>query len=105
MWPLSVNLLGLVLRIVLFSSRIFSQIVRRRKDFEYSLRKRQTRKIDFLRYIEYEMSVDSLRKLRKSQRKIHLKTTSPCELAIIKRLHFTFKVRRGDQLLAPPPPI
>ncbi|CAN0294818.1 unnamed protein product [Discosporangium mesarthrocarpum] len=39
-------------------------IVAKRTKFEYDLRRRQTRKLDFLRYIEYEVNLEGLRALR-----------------------------------------
>lgn len=40
-------------------------IVQKRRDFEFLLRRRTARKADFLRYIEYEMNLEELRRLRK----------------------------------------
>ena len=74
----------------LFSTEEIRLIVRRRKAFEYALRRRQTLKSDFLKYIEYEMNVEQLRKQRKIERGLKLKNT-PSEYAIVRRLHFTFQ--------------
>eukprot|EP00729_Bicosta_minor_P015473 gene15473-19432_t len=75
----------------IFDTDEVRQIVKRRRAFEYALRRRQTRKIDYLRYIEYELNVEALRKRRKEARNIHRKFKSPSEFAIVKRIHFTFK--------------
>ena len=47
--------------------RIFSQpeikeIVRRRRDFEYKLKRRESQKSEYLRYVQYERTLDKLRK-------------------------------------------
>ena len=39
-------------------------IVKRRTHFEYAIRKRGAEKPDFLRYLEYEMNLETLRKRR-----------------------------------------
>lgn len=39
-------------------------IVAKRKEFEYLLRRFETRKMDFMRYVEYETNLDSLRARR-----------------------------------------
>ena len=46
--------------------RIFSQpeikeIVRRRRDFEYKLKRRESQKSEYLRYVQYERTLDKLR--------------------------------------------
>lgn len=40
-------------------------IVKKRKHFEYSIHRRAPERIDYLRYIEYEITLDRLRRLRK----------------------------------------
>lgn len=40
-------------------------IVKKRRDFEFLMRRKLARKADFLRYLEYEMNLEALRKLRK----------------------------------------
>jgi len=47
-----------------------TSIVNRRRDFEFVLQGKGARKIDFLRYIQYELSLNNLRKRRK-QRILH----------------------------------
>lgn len=42
-------------------------IVKKRTNFEYALKRRIAKKIDFLRYIEYEMNLEALRKKRKAR--------------------------------------
>ncbi|KAJ7294500.1 hypothetical protein O6H91_08G107700 [Diphasiastrum complanatum] len=49
----------------LFSRSEIKEIVRRRRDFEYLLKRPSPLKQDFLRYIEYEKQLEALRKLKK----------------------------------------
>jgi len=39
--------------------------VKKRRDYEYQMRRKLARKSDYLRYLEYEMNLEALRKLRK----------------------------------------
>ncbi|KAI2508841.1 U3 small nucleolar RNA-associated protein 6 [Fragilaria crotonensis] len=48
----------------IFSQTEIQAIVARRRESEYALRRRAARKADFLRYIESEMALESLRQLR-----------------------------------------
>ncbi|KAF8410733.1 hypothetical protein HHK36_003270 [Tetracentron sinense] len=49
----------------LFSSREIAEIVKRRRKFEYRLKRPSPLKQDYLAYIHYEKQLDSLRRLRK----------------------------------------
>lgn len=49
----------------LFSRREISEIVKKRRQFEYRLKRKQPLKQDYLSYIEYESHLDAFRKLRK----------------------------------------
>ncbi|KAI7868170.1 U3 small nucleolar RNA-associated protein 6-domain-containing protein [Spinellus fusiger] len=51
----------------IFTKEEVKKIVEKRKTFETRMARRIPQKIDFLRAIEYEMSLESLRKLRKSR--------------------------------------
>ncbi|KAI8140633.1 U3 small nucleolar RNA-associated protein 6-domain-containing protein [Fennellomyces sp. T-0311] len=51
----------------LFSKVEIKSIIKKRTNFEYAIARRIVKKIDFLRYIEYEMNLDSLRKKRKAR--------------------------------------
>ena len=51
----------------LMSSTEVVALVDQRRQFEYRLQRRQPRKVDFLRYLDYEFKMDSLRKLRKQR--------------------------------------
>jgi U3 small nucleolar RNA-associated protein 6 len=49
----------------LFTRAELADIVRRRRDFEFRLRRRSLLRADFLDYIAYELRLDALRNLRK----------------------------------------
>ncbi|GBG80828.1 hypothetical protein CBR_g31384 [Chara braunii] len=49
----------------LFSREEIKQIIKKRQDFEYLLKRRSRVKEDFLRYLAYETQLESLRALRK----------------------------------------
>ncbi|KAL6647631.1 hypothetical protein ACP70R_015068 [Stipagrostis hirtigluma subsp. patula] len=49
----------------LFTRQEIAEIVRRRRDFEFRLRRRSPLRADFLDYIAYELRLDALRNLRK----------------------------------------
>jgi U3 small nucleolar RNA-associated protein 6 len=49
----------------LFTKPELAEVVRRRRDFEFRLRRHSPRKADFLDYIDYLLRVDNLRDLRK----------------------------------------
>ena len=74
----------------IFSQGEVRQIVRRRRAFEYALRRRTTRKGDLLGYIQYELRVEALRRKRKVLLRMHKKNT-PSEYSIVRRIHFLFQ--------------
>ncbi|KAL0398783.1 UNVERIFIED_CONTAM: hypothetical protein Sradi_2221600 [Sesamum radiatum] len=49
----------------LFSRREIAEIVKKRRKFEYRLKRPSPLKEDFLAYIDYEKQLDALRRLRK----------------------------------------
>eukprot|EP00878_Enallax_costatus_P017114 GHUV01017969.1.p1 GENE.GHUV01017969.1~~GHUV01017969.1.p1 ORF type:complete len:111 (+),score=23.01 GHUV01017969.1:290-622(+) len=49
-----------------FSKQEVKQIVKRRQDFEYLLKRKAALKEDYLRYIEYESKLEELRQHRKA---------------------------------------
>ncbi|KAJ1903757.1 U3 snoRNP protein, partial [Coemansia sp. IMI 209127] len=59
----------------LFDKQDLRLLVKRRTKFEYALKRRRVAISDFLRYIEYEMNVNALRRERKRRMKIKGKTT------------------------------
>ncbi|KAJ0402211.1 hypothetical protein P43SY_008075 [Pythium insidiosum] len=82
----------------LFSADEIHQIVEKRRDFEYMMRRVPLRKIDGLRYIEYELNLEALRKKRKAR--LGLKKITISDTAGIKRVHAVFDrllyKHRGD---------
>mmetsp|Transcript_9123 Transcript_9123/g.17974 ORF Transcript_9123/g.17974 Transcript_9123/m.17974 type:complete len:635 (+) Transcript_9123:200-2104(+) len=54
----------------IFEADEIREIVKTRRDFEYKLQRRAPRKEDFLRYAEYEISLEKLRKKRKKRKAI-----------------------------------
>lgn len=73
-----------------FNKAEIRQIVQKRQDFEYSLRRRAALKADFLRCIDYEMALERLRQLRRKERTI----SGPSTLAdhcIVRRIHFIYE--------------
>lgn len=85
-----------------FSKSEIKQIVQRRQDFEYNLRRRAALKTDFQRYINYETSLERLRQLRRKQRGIDGPDTL-ADHCIVRRTHFiyerTLRKFRGDLAL------
>lgn len=65
------------------------QVVARRRDFEYALRRIPLRAIDALRYIEYELNLDALR-LRRKERLGVLKPCPVSDNAGTRRVHAIF---------------
>ncbi|KAJ2011807.1 U3 snoRNP protein, partial [Coemansia sp. S610] len=55
-------------RCKLFTKPELKSIVKKRTKFEYGLRRRRVASADFLRYIEYEINVDALRRKRKHRK-------------------------------------
>eukprot|EP00882_Tetradesmus_deserticola_P012186 GHRQ01012913.1.p2 GENE.GHRQ01012913.1~~GHRQ01012913.1.p2 ORF type:complete len:146 (+),score=57.52 GHRQ01012913.1:301-738(+) len=79
-----------------FSKQEVKQIVKRRQDFEYLLKRRAALKEDFLRYIEYESKLEELRQHRRKGLDTRGKKKSIADYAIVRRIHFIFEraVRR-----------
>ncbi|KJE94924.1 hypothetical protein CAOG_005466 [Capsaspora owczarzaki ATCC 30864] len=73
----------------LLTSAEVKMVVKKRTQFEYALRRRITQKVDYLRYIAFELGLEELRK----QRKVRLgitRTNAPSDFAIVRRVHFIF---------------
>eukprot|EP01135_Chromosphaera_perkinsii_P004933 Nk52_evm38s304 gene=Nk52_evmTU38s304 len=83
----------------LFTKTEIKSIVKKRKDFEYTLRRRDVWKGCFISYVEYEENLDALRVKRKARLGI-FKKNSASDYSIKKRIHFIFqraiKKFRGD---------
>ncbi|KAG6620027.1 U3 small nucleolar RNA-associated protein 6 [Phytophthora cinnamomi] len=72
----------------LFSAAEIRQIVDRRRGFEYSLQRVPLRKIDAMRYVEYELKLDALRAARKER--LGLVKVTLGDTAGVKRVHNIF---------------
>lgn len=72
----------------IFSADEIRQIVDKRRGFEYSLQRVPLRKIDAMRYIEYELKLDALRAARKER--LGLVKVSLGDTAGTKRVHNIF---------------
>ena len=85
----------------LFSANEIRSIVKTRTDFEYRINARAPDKVDYLRYIKYEHTLDALRVKRKAR--IASQISSISDHAGEKRLHFIFsralKKFQGDLTL------
>ncbi|KAG7377100.1 U3 snoRNP protein [Phytophthora pseudosyringae] len=72
----------------LFSAAEIRQIVDKRRGFEYSLQRVPLRKIDAMRYVEYELKLDALRAARKER--LALVKVTLGDTAGAKRVHNIF---------------
>lgn len=72
----------------IFSADEIRQIVDKRRGFEYSLHRVPMRKIDAMRYIEYELKLDALRAARKER--LGLIKVSLGDTAGVRRVHNIF---------------
>ncbi|KAF9179363.1 U3 snoRNP protein [Haplosporangium sp. Z 11] len=74
----------------IFSKKEITSILKQRQKFEYALKRRIAKKADFLRYIEYEMNLEALRKKRRARMVIDTKK-SISDYAGPRRIYFIFK--------------
>ncbi|KAG0348325.1 U3 snoRNP protein [Podila minutissima] len=74
----------------LFSKVEITSIVKKREKFEYALKRRIAKKADFLRYIEYEMNLEALRKKRRARMVSDTKHTIS-DYAGPRRINFIYK--------------
>ena len=85
----------------LFNDSEIRAIVKARTDFEYRINARAPDKVDYLRYIKYEHTLDALRIKRKAR--LSSKVSSISDHACEKRMHFIFsralKKFQGDLTL------
>ncbi|TMW63746.1 hypothetical protein Poli38472_002687 [Pythium oligandrum] len=72
----------------LFNADEIHQIVEKRREFEYMMKRVPLRKLDGLRYIEYELNLEALRKKRKDR--LGLQKMSISDTAGIRRVHSIF---------------
>lgn len=76
-------------RLGVFSSDEIRTIVRKRREYEYRLQKRIVQKSDFLRYMQYEINLDMLKKKRKSR--LGIRRNLQAEHAAMKKIHTLFQ--------------
>lgn len=77
-------------RLGIFSRDEIRNIIRKRRDFEYVLHRKGAKKTDYLRYMQYELNLDMLRKKRKSRLRIRGRLRG--EYAGITRIHSIFQI-------------
>ncbi|KAK9837160.1 hypothetical protein WJX81_007266 [Elliptochloris bilobata] len=86
-----------------FTRAEIKQIVRKRTDFEYLLKRRAALKADYLNYIQYESRLEELRRLRKDAAGLTGAKKSLADHALVRRVHFIFERAtrkfRGDLAL------
>ncbi|RHY56156.1 hypothetical protein DYB38_001226 [Aphanomyces astaci] len=82
----------------IFTKDEVRQIVQKRRDFEYTMKRTPLRKVDCLRYIEYELNLDALRRQRK--KRMGLTKLSLSDHSGMQRVHNIFDralmKHRGD---------
>ncbi|KAK2154426.1 hypothetical protein LSH36_269g09026 [Paralvinella palmiformis] len=81
-------------RIELFTDKETRVILKKRKAYEYKLRRKTKQKEDFLQYIQYEMNVLSLVKRRRQKTGFQFKKVE-IDVAIINRIHNLFRKEKG----------
>ena len=64
-------------------------LVKKRRDFEFLLQRRAPRKEDYVRYIEYELKLEKLRKARTKRRGIH--TSGPSDFGGVRRIQSVYQ--------------
>ncbi|KAF9146480.1 U3 snoRNP protein [Mortierella sp. GBA39] len=74
----------------IFSKTEVKSIIKQRQKFEYALKRRISKKADFLRYIEYEMNLEALRKKRRA-RMVSDTKKSISDYAGPRRIYFIYK--------------
>ncbi|XP_065065902.1 U3 small nucleolar RNA-associated protein 6 homolog [Rhopilema esculentum] len=77
----------------IFDKNELRTIVKKRTELEYKLQRRVVEKKDFLKYLEYELNVDSLRRKRMQRMGLKPKHTT-AEIGINKRMHHVFQASR-----------
>ena len=75
----------------MFTAAEIKEIVKKRRGFEYKLARRESKKTDYVRCIQYEGALDKLRILRKKRMGIGKKSKASIgDYAIQKRINFTY---------------
>jgi len=78
-------------RVQLFSEQEIKIIIKKRRDYEYKLQKRTKNKGDYLKYIQYEIDLLSLLRLRRQKIGYHHKK-SEIDYTIAKRINKIFNM-------------
>jgi hypothetical protein len=80
----------------LATARELKLLIKQRRQFEYLLKRRSPRKVDYLRYIAFELNFESLRQKRKAR--LNQASKGPSDHAGMKRVHLIFDraLRRFD---------
>eukprot|EP01104_Vermistella_antarctica_P009119 TRINITY_DN2325_c0_g1_i1.p1 TRINITY_DN2325_c0_g1~~TRINITY_DN2325_c0_g1_i1.p1 ORF type:complete len:626 (+),score=166.27 TRINITY_DN2325_c0_g1_i1:322-2199(+) len=73
----------------IFSQPEVRSIVKRRRQYEYTIKRRRPELKDFIRYAKYEMQLDRLR--RKRKKRLGVKKAPLSDYAGMKRIHFIFE--------------
>lgn len=81
-------------RIGLMSKEETNVLIRRRKQYEYKLRRRTREKRDYIKYIKYEMNVLDLIKKRRKKIGYNHKVME-IDIQIVKRIHKLFRLAEG----------
>lgn len=74
-----------------FSKHEIKEIVKRRQDYEYKLKRKAALREDFLSYAEYETKLEQLRQVRRRALGLAQSKQTLADYAIVKRVHFIFQ--------------
>jgi len=66
-------------------------IIKRRTEMEYKLQRRVVEKEDFLKYLQYELNVDALRRKRMQKLRMNPQQHTAAEAGLVKRMHHVFQ--------------
>ncbi|KAL5019269.1 hypothetical protein ScPMuIL_004991 [Solemya velum] len=78
-------------RVGLFTDQEIRQILKKRKSYEYKLRRKTKCKEDFLQYIQYEINLLALVKKRRKRTGYTFKRVE-IDIAIVQRIHMLFRL-------------
>ncbi|GBF90696.1 U3 small nucleolar RNA-associated protein [Raphidocelis subcapitata] len=74
-----------------FSKAEIREIVKRRQEFEYKLKRKAALKEDFLSYAEYEAKLDQLRQARRRGLGLSQAKQTLADYSMVRRVHFIFE--------------
>eukprot|EP00232_Nephroselmis_pyriformis_P022377 CAMPEP_0182871328 /NCGR_PEP_ID=MMETSP0034_2-20130328/11054_1 /TAXON_ID=156128 /ORGANISM="Nephroselmis pyriformis, Strain CCMP717" /LENGTH=338 /DNA_ID=CAMNT_0025003873 /DNA_START=81 /DNA_END=1094 /DNA_ORIENTATION=- len=75
----------------LFSKGEIREVVKKRTNFEYLLKRRATLKADYLRYVEFESKFEVLRRHRKRSLNLTDEKASISDHSVSRRIHFIYE--------------